>query len=118
MAACLVLDDGSFNKNTPGMLVALLSQSRASLRKPVSRSSIVMVTLCKISSHIFKTSSATESYWSCNYRNRLCDYRCLSEPGLDVRTINILVIKCHSVVISVGIHVFCIHLISWKELLC
>jgi hypothetical protein len=39
MAACLVLDDGSFNKNTPGILVALLSQSRASLRKPVSRSS-------------------------------------------------------------------------------
>jgi hypothetical protein len=25
MAACLVLDDGSFNKNTPGILVARLS---------------------------------------------------------------------------------------------
>jgi hypothetical protein len=39
MAVCLVVDDGSFNKNTPGILVALLSKSRASLRKPVSRSS-------------------------------------------------------------------------------
>jgi hypothetical protein len=30
--ACLVLDEGSFNKNTPGILVALLSQALASLR--------------------------------------------------------------------------------------
>jgi len=30
MAVCLVLDDGSFNRNTLGILVALLSQSGAS----------------------------------------------------------------------------------------
>src|SRR5215469_14930181 len=42
-AACLVLDDGSFSKNTPGILVSLLFQSRASLRKPVSRSSTAIV---------------------------------------------------------------------------
>jgi hypothetical protein len=36
--------DGSFNKNTPGMFVALLSRSLACLRKPVSLSSIVTIT--------------------------------------------------------------------------
>jgi hypothetical protein len=52
MVASLALDDGSFNRNTPGILVALLAQSRASLRKLASRSSIVMV-IRKIGTHIF-----------------------------------------------------------------
>ncbi|MFZ0511807.1 MAG: hypothetical protein WAM14_09395 [Candidatus Nitrosopolaris sp.] len=42
-AACFVLDEGSYNKNTPGILVALLSQSPAPLRKPASRSSIARI---------------------------------------------------------------------------
>ena len=54
MAACLLLDDRSINKNTPGILVALLSQSRASLRKLASRSSIAMVILYKIGTHILR----------------------------------------------------------------
>jgi len=54
MAACHVLDDGSFNKNTPGIFVDLLSQSRASLRKFESLSSIAMVIRCKISTHILR----------------------------------------------------------------
>jgi hypothetical protein len=31
--ACLVLDEGNLNRNTPGILVAPLSQSPTSLRK-------------------------------------------------------------------------------------
>jgi hypothetical protein len=50
----IALDDGSFNKNTPGILVALLSQSRASLRKIESLSSIAMVIRWKISTHILR----------------------------------------------------------------
>jgi hypothetical protein len=43
MEACLDLDDGSFNRNTPGMLVGLLSQSLDSLRKADSLFSADMV---------------------------------------------------------------------------
>jgi len=42
MAACLVLDEGGFNKKTPEMLVRLLAQSMDSLKEPASLSSIGM----------------------------------------------------------------------------
>jgi hypothetical protein len=54
----------------------------------------VLLIIGVLSNHIIGSVVAAESHWGCNYRNTLC----LSEPGLDAWTTNILLIKCHSVV--------------------
>jgi hypothetical protein len=46
--ACLDLDEGSFNRNIPGMLVGLLSQSLDLRRKADSLSSIDMMIIDRL----------------------------------------------------------------------